>query len=553
MQENFQQIEQTWVDLESLVTVNDDDIYLIQNRGPGILMTLESYTTPDDVEATAGTLIPADISKQGVFIKGTQKLFLKALTDASCAINITKANGSGGGGGQTINNQDITVTENGVYTAESGYTGLGTVTVNVSSGANTQNITVRQDGVYTALNGERLIYSYHSDNPAIIGGYFWLMKEIPEVGDIAYNSQGDGETGYSPDFNSVVGYVTMVDTSGTNTMVELSTSLGQWNEQYSTYSITGNYNALGTVTVNTLDSFIMGALPSTISSNAVEVGAYSLAYKPFITSINLPNAINLGNSALSYNTNLATVSLGSYTGTTLDQQTGRHSYDHYSFGVCAGDTALTSFSAPNLQIIDDEFFTNVNMSNSFTFNVPSLVGIYGNAFGGWDSSMPTPYQITQNLGIDLNDMKFLAMAGDLLEGYIDDNSLTDTLTLSNLITMGQGFTNTNRTQRTYLDNITTFNVPSLKCIEDWCELDLPITALHLTDIVLIGNNALSRCGSLANIYIGSNVQQIEANAFSGLNGVSIDIDLPQPSGSETDWRANAPWGATNATVVWSGS
>lgn len=36
-----------------------------------------------------------------------------------------------GGGGQTIRNQDKTITENGTYTADSGYTGLGTVTVNV--------------------------------------------------------------------------------------------------------------------------------------------------------------------------------------------------------------------------------------------------------------------------------------------------------------------------------------------------------------------------------------------------------------------------------------
>jgi len=35
------------------------------------------------------------------------------------------------GGGATINNQDISVSENGVYTADEGYTGLGTVTVNV--------------------------------------------------------------------------------------------------------------------------------------------------------------------------------------------------------------------------------------------------------------------------------------------------------------------------------------------------------------------------------------------------------------------------------------
>lgn len=36
-----------------------------------------------------------------------------------------------GGGGQTINNEDITITENGVYTAGEGYTGIGTATVNV--------------------------------------------------------------------------------------------------------------------------------------------------------------------------------------------------------------------------------------------------------------------------------------------------------------------------------------------------------------------------------------------------------------------------------------
>ena len=37
----------------------------------------------------------------------------------------------GGGSGVTIKNQNKTVTENGTYKADSGYTGLGTVTVNV--------------------------------------------------------------------------------------------------------------------------------------------------------------------------------------------------------------------------------------------------------------------------------------------------------------------------------------------------------------------------------------------------------------------------------------
>lgn len=38
-----------------------------------------------------------------------------------------------GGGGSTIRNQNKQITKNGTYTADAGYTGLGTVTVNVSS------------------------------------------------------------------------------------------------------------------------------------------------------------------------------------------------------------------------------------------------------------------------------------------------------------------------------------------------------------------------------------------------------------------------------------
>lgn len=36
-----------------------------------------------------------------------------------------------GGGGQTVNNEDVTITENGEYSASEGYTGIGKATVNV--------------------------------------------------------------------------------------------------------------------------------------------------------------------------------------------------------------------------------------------------------------------------------------------------------------------------------------------------------------------------------------------------------------------------------------
>lgn len=49
------------------------------------------------------------------------------------------------------NNQDKIITENGIYTADEGYTGLGEITVNVNTA--TQDKTITENGVYTADNG----------------------------------------------------------------------------------------------------------------------------------------------------------------------------------------------------------------------------------------------------------------------------------------------------------------------------------------------------------------------------------------------------------------
>lgn len=55
--------------------------------------------------------------------------------------------------GQQINNQDKTITQNGQYTADEGYTGLGEVTVNVPSQINNQDKTITENGQYTADSG----------------------------------------------------------------------------------------------------------------------------------------------------------------------------------------------------------------------------------------------------------------------------------------------------------------------------------------------------------------------------------------------------------------
>jgi hypothetical protein len=55
-------------------------------------------------------------------------------------------------GGESINNQDKTITENGTYTADEGYTGLGTVSVDVPEPV-LESLSVAKNGTYTAQPG----------------------------------------------------------------------------------------------------------------------------------------------------------------------------------------------------------------------------------------------------------------------------------------------------------------------------------------------------------------------------------------------------------------
>lgn len=71
------------------------------------------------------------------------------------------AQSSGGGGGGDIHNQNKTITENGEYTADAGYTGLGTVTVDVPQPTGVINITE---------NGTVDVTNYASANVKIAGG-----------------------------------------------------------------------------------------------------------------------------------------------------------------------------------------------------------------------------------------------------------------------------------------------------------------------------------------------------------------------------------------------
>ena len=75
----------------------------------------------------------------------------------------------------------------------------------------------------------------------------------------------------------------------------------------------------------------------------------------------------------------------------------------------------------------------------------------------------------------------------------------------------------------------------------------------LTDIkipngtTIIGSEAFDGCGSLASVEIPSSVTKIGANAFDSCPNLTT-ITIHKSEDSITD----APWGATEATVIWDG-
>jgi hypothetical protein len=63
----------------------------------------------------------------------------------------------------------------------------------------------------------------------------------------------------------------------------------------------------------------------------------------------------------------------------------------------------------------------------------------------------------------------------------------------------------------------------------------------------IGTFVFNRCSSLVSVEIPASVTEIGTNCFAGATALTtITINKPENSIS------GAPWGATNATVVWTG-
>ena len=141
----------------------------------------------------------------------------------------------------------------------------------------------------------------------------------------------------------------------------------------------------------------------------------------------------------------------------------------------------------------------------------------------------------------------------------------------NVITIGEDAFSMGEVDEDNYSSITAINFPKAKTLEknafNWCQSietmllpevesigyqcfcsDIGLTTFNLPKIQTIGVEAFRWCSNLTNIELGKSIISIDEYAFGDCEKLtSITIHKPKDS------VAGAPWGATNATIIWDDS
>lgn len=143
-------------------TINPNDFVRVESGTEDIYVPLvgdEGFDVEKAIDEINGVVLAGDLEYKVDYLAETKMDIREAIIEKgvmvseelpfrSYAEKIGDIIGSGG-----INNEDIEISENGVYTASEGYTGLGTVRVDVVPVVRLQNLNVSENGSYEAEIG----------------------------------------------------------------------------------------------------------------------------------------------------------------------------------------------------------------------------------------------------------------------------------------------------------------------------------------------------------------------------------------------------------------
>lgn len=139
---------------------------------------------------------PAPITRMDMYLaylNGMTDTYPEPITRTEQYLYKLCQNGMGSGGGVTIRNQNKTITENGEYTHDAGYTGLGVVTVNVEASGGGDNALL-----YSIL--DRSVEEFNDSTIENIGDYAFynctkltktILPNVKELGGYAFKQCGE--------------------------------------------------------------------------------------------------------------------------------------------------------------------------------------------------------------------------------------------------------------------------------------------------------------------------------------------------------------------------
>ena len=97
------------------------------------------------------------------------------------------------------------------------------------------------------------------------------------------------------------------------------------------------------------------------------------------------------------------------------------------------------------------------------------------------------------------------------------------------------------------NRIKTINIPKVEILDDSALAYCPVLEdLSLPSIKTIGQDSMQSCTALKNVYIGPNITSINTKAFENCTQNTLTITIDTKENAIT----GAPWGATNATIIW---
>ena len=281
-------------------------------------------------------------------------------------------------------------------------------------------------------------------------------------------------------------------------------------------------------------AFSENNLTSIVIPSTVETIEYSAFVENSIQSVIIPNSVvTIGDSAFDTNS-ITTLSLG----------TGLKNLGYGAFAV----NSITSLVIPNnvLTIGESAFYGNPikNLTLGTGITTIPIGAFYQNSIENivipntvttiQDYAFAYNYSKTVDLG---NGVKTIGAYAFLA------NAFTNLVIPNNVTTINHnGF----RANTKYLTSLTIGT--GLTTIGSNAFANNKLTTLNIPDNVKSLGGTVFANGNLTSVTIGSGITTIGANTF-GTNTTLTSITINRLSGTVT----GSPWGATNATVTWTGT